>query len=96
MASVRDLIDYVKAVDHLHIEIDLYWKTKLINDYAKNAPLPGNLTVSQYLDKRVKPCLPRGTAITVFDSAGRVVNPAALIDNIRIRQAAAKPSFFRS
>ena len=85
MPSVRDLIDYVRITDGLHIDNDLYSRTRLEKDYEKGSAVPGCYTVAEYLNIRVRPCLPKGTAIIVYDPFGREVGKTALLENLRLR-----------
>jgi len=49
--------------------------------------MPGTVTVSEYLSKRVRPYLPAGTTVGIYDPAGRLVGMTALLENIRIPEA---------
>ncbi len=83
MTTVRDLLDYIKAVDRLHVAVGLNGRTQLDKDFERFRSMPGGITASEYLAKRVRPYLPKGTAAAIYDPAGRIVAMTALLENIR-------------
>lgn len=84
MSSVRDLVEYIKTIDHLHIAVGLNGRTQLNHDFERFRSMPGGVMVCEYLAKRVKPYLPVGTTVAILDPAGRVCANSALLMNIRI------------
>jgi hypothetical protein len=84
MSTVRDLIDYIKAVDRLTVAVGINGRTQLNKDFERFRSMPGGVTASEYLMKRVRPYLPKGTAAGIYDPAGRMVSMTALLENIRI------------
>ncbi len=88
MSNIRDLLEYIKAVDRLHVAVDLNGRTQLNKDFERFRSMPGTVTVSEYLSKRVRPYLPAGTTMGIYDPAGRLVGMTALLENIRIPDAA--------
>ena len=84
MTTVRDLIEYIKAVDRLHVAVGINGRTQLNKDFERFRSMPGGVTASEYLTKRVRPYLPQGTAVGIYDPAGRMVSMTALLENIRI------------
>lgn len=84
MSTVRDLVEYIKGVDRLTIAVGLNGRTQLDKDFERFRSMPGGVTASEYLAKRVRPYLPRGTAAAIYDPAGRIVSMTALLENIRI------------
>lgn len=84
MSTVRDLIEYIRCVDHIVVAIGLNGRTQLEQDFERFRAMPGGVTVSDYLRMRVRPYLPKGTATAVYDPAGRMVSMTALLDNIRL------------
>ncbi|WP_303830923.1 hypothetical protein [Asticcacaulis taihuensis] len=88
MSNIRDLLEYIKAVDRLHVAVGLNGRTQLNKDFERFRSMPGTVTVSEYLSKRVRPYLPAGTTVGIYDPAGRLVGMTALLENIRIPEAA--------
>lgn len=88
MSNIRDLLEYIKAVDRLHVAVGLNGRTQLNKDFERFRSMPGTVTVSEYLSKRVRPYLPAGTTVGIYDPAGRLVGMTALLENIRIPDAA--------
>jgi hypothetical protein len=88
MSNIRDLLEYIKAVDRLHVAVGLNGRTQLNKDFDRFRSMPGTVTVSEYLSKRVRPYLPAGTTVGIYDPAGRLVGMTALLENIRIPDAA--------
>lgn len=92
MSNIRDLLDYIRAVDRLHVAVGLNSRTLLEKDFERFHSMPGTVTASEYLARRVRPYLPSGTTTGIYDPAGRLVGMTALLENIRIpdpvRQAA--------
>ena len=84
MTTVRDLLEYIKAIDRLNVVIGLNGRTMLDKDFERFRSMPGGVTASEYLAKRVRPYIPRGTAAAIYDSAGRMVAMTALLENIRL------------
>ena len=84
MTTVRDLLEYIKTVDRLNVVIGLNGRTMLDKDFERFRSMPGGVTASEYLAKRVRPYIPRGTATAIYDSAGRMVAMTALLENIRL------------
>ena len=84
MSNIRDLLEYIKAVDRLHVAVGLNGRTQLNKDFERFRSMPGTVTVSEYLSKRVRPYLPAGTTVGIYDPAGRLVGMTALLENIRI------------
>lgn len=84
MTTVRDLVEYIKAVDRLTVAVGLNGRTQLDKDFERFRSMPGGVTASEYLAKRVRPYLPKGTATAIYDPAGRMVSMTALLENIRI------------
>ena len=84
MSTVRDLVEYIKGVDRLTIAVGLNGRTQLDKDFERFRSMPGGVTAAEYLAKRVRPYLPRGTAAAIYDPAGRIVSMTALLENIRI------------
>ncbi|CAM3240974.1 hypothetical protein [Asticcacaulis taihuensis] len=87
MSNIRDLLEYIKAVDRLHVAVGLNGRTQLNKDFERFRSMPGTVTVSEYLSKRVRPYLPAGTTVGIYDPAGRLVGMTALLENIRIPEA---------
>ncbi len=88
MSNIRDLLEYIKAVDRLHVAVGLNSRTLLEKDFERFHSMPGTVTASEYLTKRVRPYLPAGTAAGIYDPAGRMVGMTALLENIRIPDTA--------
>jgi hypothetical protein len=88
MSNIRDLLEYIKAVDRLHVAVGLNSRTQLEKDFERFRSMPGTVTASEYLAKRVRPYLPAGTTVGIYDPAGRLVGLTALLENIRIPEAA--------
>ena len=88
MSNIRDLLEYIKAVDRLNVAVGLNGRTQLNKDFERFRSMPGTVTVSEYLSKRVRPYLPAGTTVGIYDPAGRLVGMTALLENIRIPEAA--------
>jgi hypothetical protein len=88
MSNIRDLLEYIKAVDRLHVAVGLNGRTQLNKDFERFRSMPGTVTVSEYLSKRVRPYLSAGTTVGIYDPAGRLVGMTALLENIRIPDAA--------
>ncbi|MFT4075095.1 MAG: hypothetical protein QM647_06140 [Asticcacaulis sp.] len=88
MSNIRDLLEYIKTVDRLHVAVGLNSRTQLEKDFERFRSMPGTVSVSEYLLKRVRPYLPKGTTVGVYDPAGRLVSMTALLENIRIPDAA--------
>lgn len=88
MSNIRDLLEYIKAVDRLHVAVGLNGRTQLNKDFERFRSMPGTVTVSEYLSKRVRPYLPAGATVGIYDPAGRLVGMTALLENIRIPEAA--------
>ena len=84
MTTVRDLVEYIKTVDRLTVAVGLNGRTQLNMDFERFRSMPGGVTASEYLAKRVRPYLPKGTAAAIYDPAGRIVSMTALLENIRI------------
>jgi len=84
MTTVRELLDYIKSVDRLSISVGLNGRTILEKDFERFPSMPGGVTAGEYLAKRVRPYLPKGTAAAVYDPAGRIVLMTALLENIRL------------
>jgi len=84
MTTVRDLLEYIKAVDRLSVSVGLNGRTILEKDFERFRTMPDGVTASEYLAKRVRPYLPKGTAAAIYDSAGRLVPMTALLANIRL------------
>ncbi len=84
MSTVRELVEYIKAVDRLTVAVGLNGRTQLDKDFERFRSMPGGVTASEYLAKRVRPYLPKGTAAGIYDPAGRMVSMTALLENIRI------------
>jgi len=91
MATVRDLLDYIKAVDRLTVTVGLNGRTLLEKDFERFRSMSDGVTASEYLAKRVRPYLPRGTAAAIYDPAGRMVLMSALLENIRHPEAQRAP-----
>ena len=89
MSSVRDLVNYIKAVDQLNIAVGLNGRTQLNHDFERFRSMPGGVMVSEYLSKRVRPYLPSGTEVAILDPAGRICANSALLVNIRIPEPVA-------
>ena len=87
MSTVRELLEYIKAVDRLSVSVGLNGRTQLNKDFERFRSMPGGVTASEYLIKRVRPYLPKGTAAAIYDPAGRIVSMTALLENIRIPDA---------
>jgi hypothetical protein len=87
MSNIRDLLEYIKAIDRLHVAVGLNSRTILEKDFERFHSMPGGVTASEYLSKRVKPYLPAGTTMGIYDPAGRLVGMTALLENIRIPDA---------
>lgn len=87
MSNIRDLLEYIKAVDRLHVAVGLNSRTLLEKDFERFRSMPGTVTASEYLAKRVRPYLPAGTTAGIYDPAGRLVGMTALLENIRIPDA---------
>ena len=83
MTTVRDLLDYIKAVDRLTVTVGLNGRTMLEKDFERFRSSPGGVTASEYLATRVRPFVPRGTPAAIYDPAGRMVAMTALLENIR-------------
>jgi len=94
MTTVRELVEYIKTVDRLSVVVALNGRTQLNMDFERFRSMPGGVTASEYLTKRVRPYLPKGTPAAIYDHAGRMVAMTALLENIRIpepqRNAAAR------
>ena len=87
MSTVRELLEYIKAVDRLSVSVGINGRTQLNKDFERFRSMPGGVTASEYLAKRVRPYLPKGTAAAIYDPAGRIVAMTALLENIRIPDA---------
>lgn len=87
MSNVRDLVEYIKTVDRLHVAVGLNGRTQLECNFERFRSMPGGVTASEYLAKRVRPYLPKGTTVGLYDPAGRLVGMTALLENIRISDA---------
>ena len=92
MTTVRDLIEYIKTIDRLQVAVGLNGRTQLSKDFERFRSMPGGVTASEYLTKRVRPYLPRGTAAGIYDPAGRMVAMTALIENIRLPEPQRAPA----
>ncbi len=84
MTTVRDLLEYIKAVDRLQVSVGLNGRTLLEKDFERFRSMPGGMTASEYLARCVRPYLPKGTAAAIYDPAGRIVAMTALLENIRM------------
>jgi hypothetical protein len=84
MPNVRDLIEYIKSVDRLHVAVGLNSRTQLDRDFDRFPSMSDGVTVSEYLSVRVRPWLPPGTAVGIYDPAGRMCQMTALLENIRL------------
>ena len=91
MSNVRDLVEYIRVVDRLHVAVGLNGRTQLDRDFDRFRSMPGGVTVSEYLAKRVRPYLPAGTTMGIYDPAGRLVTMTALLENIRLPEPARIP-----
>jgi hypothetical protein len=91
MSNVRDLVEYIRIIDRLHVAVGLNGRTQLDHDFERFRSMPGTVTVSEYLSKRVRPYLPVGTTMGVYDPAGRLVSMTALLENIRLQEPARVP-----
>ncbi len=91
MSTVRDLVEYIKSVDRLTVAVGLNGRTQLDKDFERFRSMPGGVTASEYLAKRVRPYLPKGTATAIYDPAGRMVSMTALLENIRIPEPQREP-----
>ena len=87
MSTVRELLEYIKAVDRLSVSVGINGRTQLNKDFERFRSMPGGVTASEYLAKRVRPYLPKGTAAAIYDPAGRIVAMTALLENIRMPDA---------
>ncbi len=84
MSTVRDLVEYIRVVDRLTVAVGINGRTQLNMDFERFRSMPGGVTASEYLAKRVRPYLPKGTAAAIYDPAGRMVSMTALLENIRM------------
>ncbi len=91
MPNVRDLVEYIRVIDRLHVAVGLNGRTLLDQDFERFRSMPGGVTVSEYLAKRVRPYLPAGTTMAIYDPFGRMVTMTALLENIRLPEPAHAP-----
>ncbi len=89
MSTVRELVEYIRVVDRLVVVVGLNGRTQLEMNFERFRSMPDGITASEYLAKRVRPYLPRGTTCGIFDPAGRMVALTALLENIRLPEAGA-------